>query len=249
MTDFPEPTWFLVRPVLNTATTNGGLANLANNKYVSGQARGIAVRRIYYPNYTIPDNEDMDRGRRAEAYILEEAAERLGMECRAAPLIINPFDLREAATADGQGYEAKCPRRKYDSPPTGYVVQGIKQINLWGRDFLYLVCSSAEGDRQNWKIHYSQDFYDWMMRRSRRSARYIDAGYDLRDAPHVNPSIYDDFQRLIQLSFDYDRYRATAPRWTPALPRDQLPPPLLIEVAGGGHYHDTPVAEKYTTHA
>jgi len=249
MVDYPDEAWFLTRPILNTATTNGGLANMSKDVYVSGQARGIGMRRIFYPNHKIPDNEDMERGRLAEPFILEEASQRLGMECRAAPLIINPYDIREGATADGQGYEAKCPRRKYDSPPSGYVVQGTKQINLWDRPFVYLVASSVEGDRQNWKIYYSQDFYDWMMRRSRRAARYIDAGYDLSDSPHVNPLIYDHLQRLIQHSFDYKKYCATSPRWAPPLPREQLPPPLLIEVAGGGHYHDTPVIEKYTTHA
>ena len=133
------------------------------------------MRRIYYPDYVLKDNKHMRRGRLCEPHILKEFSERMGIELIQSPLAVDIFDIREAATADAVGIEAKCPVRAYDAPQAQHVVQVSKQINVHRLPFGYLVCSSATGVRQCWRIHRDAAFYNWFMGLSRRAARYIDA--------------------------------------------------------------------------
>lgn len=262
-----KETWLLTRQLHYTATRNSELAGFS--KYKS--PADVNLNMIRYPNHKLETTSHMQRGVDCEEPILEEFAARYGMTLDLSPLIVSGLDVREAATADTSicdgardqplfhdgGWnlwapgtfradglatgEAKCPSWDMCSPPSHYMIQTIKQVNIWRRPGGYLMSSEVPAGRRNaWYITYDHAFYRSVMRRSRRSARYIDAR--LPQGKHVCEWRIKHMEKLIAAKFRYSLYKNVECRKQPflkPLKPTQLPLPIPIQLKG--HYQDKPV--------
>ena len=238
MVDCPHPYWHSSRKLLVTATKNSEHAGVSKYETAYGLTTGIRD----YPETKKATTRHMKRGVNYEALIIKEFVRRHGMRDGLSPLYIDPHRVNEAATSDGMLWfdplmedpvdqratvEAKCPMYCPDSPPGHYLVQCLKQMEIWGVTHGYLITSDTTGRRRNWRIWFSRDWYNWILLRSAKSLAYLSAGYVTPRS--INEHIYEHFQLFVDVGGDYDAYLRS--RW-PAkkLQRSQLPPgPIRIE--------------------
>lgn len=137
--------------------------------------------------------------------------------------------------------EAKNPAWDMNKPPFHYAFQSAKQFYLWRRAGGYLMSSEVPAGRRNtWFIGFDPGFHSAVMRRSRQSARYIDA--NLPHPKHVSPWEYTHMERLIAAKFRYRVYKNVECRKRPSikpLHPCALPPP--IPISHKGYYRREPV--------
>jgi hypothetical protein len=203
---------------LRTRTATVKSAGAGCNKYTSAQT--YSYGRLHHVQHKKEATEDMQRGVRMEAPILDKFCAKAGLELLQSPLIISTANPLHGATADGLGYdaennvlytlEAKCPRRLPTGPPLHYVIQIIQQLHIWAEVLEglphdtkpqlrggYLICMTEDlEDIVCWHVSYSAEFYKWISRKEALTIAYTQNRLCVPRA--VNPFTADEYQKELE---------------------------------------------------
>jgi len=263
-----KATWLLARLVHpNTATQNGAQAGFSS--YDSPEGINLR-KRVYINKKFVPNKHTERGVRAEEPILHEFAEKEKktlalspliisGLDPREGAtadtsICAGAYDLPDARDggwnlwsegsfpSDGLATgEVKCPSWDMNVPMTQYMIQNDKQVNLWRRPGGYLISSEVPAGRRNtWFIPYDHAFFRYVMRRSRRSARYLDAG--LPHPKHVCPWQKDHLQKLINARFNYHRYKTVECKKYPCLKPlapERLPPPRPYRLVS--HYRQASI--------